>query len=52
MPERFTITKTEDSDNTPDYIIEEAVTGKLLNDLSDTGKNSIPGLLYSSYIIQ
>lgn len=39
MPERFTVTKTEDSDTTPDYIIEEAVTGKLLNDLSDGKKN-------------
>lgn len=38
MPERFTVTKTEAS--TPDYLLEEAATGKLLNDLSDNGKRS------------
>ncbi|KAI9582743.1 hypothetical protein GQX74_011960 [Glossina fuscipes] len=35
MPDRFKVTKTEETDPPPDYLLEETVTGKLLNDLSD-----------------
>uniref|UniRef100_A0A1A9WP67 Uncharacterized protein n=1 Tax=Glossina brevipalpis TaxID=37001 RepID=A0A1A9WP67_9MUSC len=36
MPDRFKVTKTEETDPPPDYLLEETVTGKLLNDLSDS----------------
>lgn len=38
MPDRFKVTKTEENDAVPDYLLEESCTGKLLNDLSDNGK--------------
>lgn len=39
MTDRFKVTKTEESDVAPDYLLEESCTGKLLNDLSDNGKS-------------
>ena len=38
MPDRFKVTKTEENEAAPDYLLEESCTGKLLNDLSDNGK--------------
>lgn len=41
MPDRFKVTKTEETEAAPDYLLEESCTGKLLNDLSDNGKFSL-----------
>ncbi|XP_065368005.1 solute carrier family 12 member 6 isoform X4 [Calliphora vicina] len=38
MPDRFKVTKTEENEAAPDYLLEESCTGKLLNDLSDNEK--------------
>ncbi|KAM7341779.1 solute carrier family 12 member kcc isoform 4-T6 [Cochliomyia hominivorax] len=38
MPDRFKVTKTEETEAAPDYLLEESCTGKLLNDLSDNEK--------------
>uniref|UniRef100_A0A1B0BIB3 Uncharacterized protein n=1 Tax=Glossina palpalis gambiensis TaxID=67801 RepID=A0A1B0BIB3_9MUSC len=46
MPDRFKVTKTEETDPPPDYLLEETVTGKLLNDLSDNGKYTANILIY------
>ncbi|XP_073813225.1 solute carrier family 12 member kcc isoform X9 [Musca autumnalis] len=42
MTDRFKVTKTEESDAPPDYLLEESCTGKLLNDLSDNVVDLIP----------